>query len=123
LHRPNTPHTIYTDELFANSAIITFDSNSTHLKHVAEKILVLDEYEKTLLNKIISEAKLTYADRLNDVNLTKMTKKSVSPFGTEQIIKNSIELLLVSVIRNFQIKKTPVADITLNVDNGLIVKK
>ncbi len=123
LHKPNTPHTIYTDDLFANSAIITFDSKSTHLKNIAEKILVLDEYEKTLLNKIISEAKLTYADKLNDVHLTKMTKKSVSPFGTEQIIKNSIELLLVSVIRNFQTKKSPIADITLNVDNGLIVQK
>jgi AraC-like DNA-binding protein len=121
LHKPNIPHTIYTDEIFANSAIITFESKSRALKSASDKILKFNEYEKTLLNKIISEAKLNFVERLNDVHLKKMTKKDCAPFGGEQIIKNSIELLLVSVIRNLHSGKAPDVDITLNVDSGQIV--
>ena len=123
LHKPNTPHTIYTDELFANSAIITFDSKSKILNTIAEKTLIFNDYEKELLNKIISEAKLNYSDKLNDVHLTKMTKKDVSPFGCEQFIKNSIELLLVSAIRSVKAEKSPTANVTLNANNGQIVER
>lgn len=121
MHSPNSPHTIYTDDLFANSAIISFSSNSKILKSIAENILVFNEYEKNLLNKILSEAKLTYSDKLNDVNLKKMSKKELVPFGSEQVIKNSIELLLVSIIRNFNADISPTIDLTLNVNSGLIV--
>lgn len=122
LHSPNSPHTIYTDELFANSAIISFSSNSKILTSIAEKVLVFSEYEKTLLNKILSEAKLNYSDKLNDVNLKKMSKKDLVPFGSEQIIKNSIELLIVSLIRNAHTDTSPIVDNTINVNSGQIIE-
>lgn len=121
LHKPNIPHTIYTDELFANSAIITFECKSRNLKSISEKILKFNEYEKNLLNKIISETKLSFSDKLNDVHLKKMSKKDFAPFGGEQIIKNSIELLFVSAIRNVHVEKSPAVELTLNVDSGQIV--
>lgn len=99
-HKPNVPHTIYTEENFANSAIISFECKSKALNTLANKIFTLSDYEKNLLNKIIAEAKISYNDKLNDVYLTKMNKKAVSPFGGEQIIKNSIELLIISLLRN-----------------------
>ena len=99
-HKPNVAHTIYTEENFANSAIISFECKSKALNTLANKIFTLSDYEKNLLNKIIAEAKISYNDKLNDVYLTKMNKKAVSPFGGEQIIKNSIELLIISLLRN-----------------------
>jgi len=121
LHSPNMPHTIYTDDIFANSAIITFSSKSHALKSITDKILTLSEYEKSLLNKIISEAKINFKDKLNDVHLKTMTKRNVAPFGGEQIIKNSIELLLVSVIRNVHEDVKPVDEISLNINSNQIV--
>lgn len=100
LHQPNVLHTIYTEDDFANSAIISFECKSRSLRKLADKILVTSDYEKSLLNKIISETKHNYSDKLNDVHLTKMTKSDKSLFAGEQVIKNCIELLFISLIRN-----------------------
>ena len=55
-HKPNELHTIYTDEKFANSAIVSFECKSRVLKLLSDRIHVLDEYQKSLLNKIVQEA-------------------------------------------------------------------
>ena len=99
-HKPNELHNISTDEEFANSAIITFDCNSRAIKPLADKIFKFNDFEKTLLNKIIHEVKISYNDKLNEIYLKKMTKSSDAPFGGSQIIKNCIELLLISLLRN-----------------------
>ncbi len=99
LHKPDEIHTVYTDDAFANSAIISFDSKSRPLYLLADKILRLGTDEKGLLNKIISEAKTSYSDKLNELNLVKMTKKSLTPFGSDQIIKNCAELIMISLLR------------------------
>lgn len=121
LHRPNAVHTIFTDEEFANSAIITFECKSRTLKNLADKVLTLSDYEKTLLNKIISEAKISFSDKLNDVHLKKMTKKQIAPFGGEQIIKNCIELLFISILRNIESDKSETEELHLNVSSDQIV--
>lgn len=99
-HRPNEMHNVYTDDEFANSAIISFECNSKDLDSIAGKVLLLNDYEKIILNKIIQEAKISFSDKLNDLHLNKMNKRPNAPFGGEQIIKNSIELLIISLIRN-----------------------
>lgn len=121
LHRPNAVHTIYTDEQFANSAIITFDCKSRAIKNISDKRITLNDYEKTLLNKIINEAKISFSDKLNDVNLQKMTKKPNAPFGGEQIIKNCIELLFISIIRNMQSSHSLSEELNLNFNTDQIV--
>ena len=121
LHKPNVLHTIYTDDVFANSAIISFESNSRILKNLSEKILNFNDYEKTLLNKIVNEAKISYIDKLNDVHLKKMTKRISAPFGGEQIIKNNIELLFISLLRNLHSLPKPTEEITLNISSDQIV--
>ncbi|MBE7081976.1 MAG: AraC family transcriptional regulator [Clostridiales bacterium] len=121
LHRPNLTHTIYTKNNFANSAIISFDCKNKLLKNLAERVLVLTDYEKSLLNKIISEAKASYSDKLNDAHLTKMTRKKSLPFASEQIIKNNIELLLISLIRNVENKPQHNEVMNLNITSDKIV--
>ncbi len=99
LHRPNSIHNIYTDNEFSNSAIVTFECHNPFIYNLTGKILTFHEFEKSLLNKIINEAKLSYSDKLNDLYLTKMSKKLNPPFAGEQIIRNSLELLFISLIR------------------------
>ena len=121
LHVPNAKHTIYTDEQFANSAIISFECKSRALKKLANKILVLSDYEKTLLNKIVNETKIGFLDKLNDPHLKQMTKNADAPIGSEQIIKNCIEILFISIIRNAQSVKQVAEEISLNISSDQIV--
>ena len=98
-HAPNVSHTINTDNDFANAAIISFACSSRATKKLKGKIFVFSEREKQLLSEIITEGSLTYREKLNDPHLVKMNKRDVFPFGSEQIIKNNIENLLVLLIR------------------------
>ncbi len=120
-HHPNRNHNIYTNDDFANSAIITFECKNASLKILSDKIFTLDEYEKILLNKIINEGKINYQEKLNDLYLTKMTKRASAPFGGEQIIKNCIELLILSLLRK-EISQAKIAqDIDVNLSSNQIV--
>ncbi len=120
-HKPNEMHTISTDEDFANSAIISFECKSRSLKPLAGKIIKLDEFEKSLLNKIIFEAKANYSDKLNDVYLTKMNKIASAPFAGEQVIKNSIELLLISLLRKQDKNNLPNYNLNISSSTDKIV--
>ncbi len=121
-HKPNEHHNIYTDDDFANSAIITFECKSRNLKSLSGKVIKFGEYEKNLLNKIINEAKISYTDKLNDLYLTKMTKKNPAPFGTEQIIKNCIELLIISLIRTMHSSDSIISEIGVDTGSNRIVE-
>jgi AraC-like DNA-binding protein len=121
-HKPNEHHNIFTNDDFANSAIITFECKSRSLKMLSGKVIKFAEYEKSLLNKIINEAKISYNDKLNDLYLTKMTKKNSAPFGAEQIIKNCIELLIISLIRTMNCADTCVNEIGVNTGSDRIVE-
>jgi AraC-like DNA-binding protein len=99
LHEPNSSHTIYTNNEFANSAIISFECKNQDLSSLSGSVLTFSEFDKLLLNKLINEAKLSFSDKLNDLYLKKMSKKSVTPFAYGQLIKNCIELLLISQLR------------------------
>ncbi len=120
-HKPNQMHKIYTDDEFANSAIISFECKSPAVKRISGKIYALDEYEKFLLNKVVLEAKISYQDKLNDLHLTKMTKKQFAPFGGEQIIKNCTELLLVSILRKEEENSKAPTETSINLSSNKIV--
>ena len=98
-HRPNQLHTIYTNDSFGNSAIISFECSSRMINCFSDKIFVFGEFEKSLLGKIISETSKCFSDKLNEIYLTKMTKSKNAPPASEQFIKNCIELLLISLLR------------------------
>ena len=119
-HKPNEIHNISTDDEFANSAIISFECKSRALKSLSGKIHVLNEFEKSMLNKIIQEAKISYDIKLNDIYLNEIKHKKNQPFGANQVIKNCIELLIISIIRNSEAK--PIDDkISINVTTDRIV--
>lgn len=100
LHKPNQLHTVYTEDKFANSAVVTFDCSNRALYGISDKVLQFSDYQKDLLTRILSETKAGYHDKLNEVFLTKMTKKTSRPFGNDQIIKNCLEMLMISLVRD-----------------------
>lgn len=98
-HRPNEYHNIATNNHFANSVIISFGCDQPIMDFFVDRTVTLSEYEKSLLRMIVSEGSLNFTEKLNDPYLQKMSKKDNAPFGGEQIIKNALELLLISIIR------------------------
>ncbi len=99
-HSPNVEHTICTQDEFANAAIISFECTSRATKNLANKIFTFDDSEKKLLNEIINEGSYTYKEKLNDLHQKKLNKRTDAPFGSEQLIKNNIENLLVLLVRS-----------------------
>lgn len=98
-HKPEEEHTIRTEDEFANSAIVSFECDSRAMSLFENRTLVFDEFEKQLLNKVISEGKLSFKDKLDDIYLVKMTPRENAPFAGAQLIKNCVELLLISMAR------------------------
>lgn len=99
-HKPNEFHNIATLNKFANSVIVSFSIKSKAMKVLEEKILTFSPYEKELLSNIVDEAVLSYPDVLSEVYSEKLPKNVSTEFASEQIIKQNLELLLISLIRN-----------------------
>ncbi len=97
---PRVPHTVCTKNSFANSAIASFSAKGRMLSFLKNNKFILKDGQKEILAKVVSEAKKAFPDRLDDPYATKMEFKANVPFGSEQWIKNLLELLLISVIRD-----------------------
>lgn len=121
-HKPNEFHNILTHDKFANSVIVSFAGTGRGLEALKDRVFTLTDYEKELLNRIVFEGSENFSDRLNDMYLLKMNKKPDAPYGGEQIIKNSLELFLISVIRGGKssVQKQNVMDVPP--DNALCAK-
>lgn len=100
LHKPNEHHTIYTTDSFANSVIISFECDNKDFFNLCGEKHTLNETQKLLLNQIITEAKLAFNDKLGEIYLAKMSRNPLAPYGSDQIIKNCVELLILSMIRS-----------------------
>lgn len=106
-HKPNASHTIKTQDKFCNSVIVSFEASGRMMNFFEDKVFTLSTYEKELLQKVVLEGKKSYKGKLNLVHQKKMEKREDALFGAEQIIKNNIELLLISIVRNnFEEKAT-----------------
>lgn len=122
-HSPNLPHTVETQDNFANSVIVSFEVNGRMMNFFENKVFLLNETEKKLLSALVWEGKKSFDGRLDNANQTKMVKKTNAPFGAEQAIKNSIELLLISIVRNnFESLSTKGADNNVSVHAEQIVQ-
>ena len=98
-HKPNEFHNIRTKDKFTCSVILSFACDSPAMSFFENKVLVPDEEERRLLRSIVSAGAEVFSDKLNLVELKKMTKREPAPLGGEQWIKNSLELFLLSLLR------------------------
>jgi len=97
-HKPNEYHNIWSKNNFANVIILSFVCKSPGMKFFENKIIKLNEEQKGLLGKILSVGEI-YFDGPDEVCQTKLYVSSKAPFGCGQMIKNYIELMLLSMIQ------------------------
>ncbi|MCI2068103.1 MAG: AraC family transcriptional regulator [Bacilli bacterium] len=104
-HKPDEFHNIFTHKNYANSVIVSFKGKGKDLKELEGLEIKLTSKEKELLNLIVSEGSKAYTDKLDLVYLKKMTKNPNSPFGSDQLIKNNLEIFLIYLIRRVKGEK------------------
>lgn len=100
LHKPNEFHTIRCDgKRAANSIIISFDCNTPELMNVAGNVITLGDRERYLVGTIVKEATDTFATPLGNPYTNVMELSGSSSFGSSQMIKLCVEMLLIRLIR------------------------
>ena len=99
-HKPNEFHALRANGKSApNLIVVSFDCSAPCMSFFENKILRANEVETQYLSQIIAEARRTFYTPLNHPYVSKLRRYTNSPFGSEQIIKASLELLLISIFR------------------------
>lgn len=99
-HKPNEFHSVWANGFVApNLIVVSFECNSPAMKFFENKILYIGDFEKNLLAQIIREAREAYVSPLNTPSLMKLEKRKESAFGCEQLIKISLENMLIYLFR------------------------
>jgi len=100
-HKPNEWHTVYANGKVApNLVVIAFDCKSEAMSHFENKVITLENNFKNYLGDIVKEAKNAYSSNLAIPGLKQYKRRKNSKFGSEQLIKLYLELLLIELIRN-----------------------
>lgn len=109
-HQPKEFHNVKANGIVApNLVVIGFECDSPGMAFFQNKIFQIDRHQQALLGEIIKEAKGAFAGRLDDPYLTKLPRNKVQPYGSEQLIKMYLELILIHLIRTYshiKIKQT-----------------
>ena len=102
--KPNQPHYVESGDKKPNLFIISFTCRSPSMQFFCDKKYELPEKFRYLLQNIMSEATETFNLPEFDPNLTELKLKDNPNLGGEQIIKNSLETLLIYLLRHAQQK-------------------
>ena len=97
--KPNQPHHVECLGEEVNLFILSFYCRSEGMNFFDDKKYVVPEEYRYLLQNIMSEATETFVIPDFDPNLTKLELKENPNLGGEQVLKNSLELLLIYLLR------------------------
>lgn len=96
IHAPNEYHSIKANNKPCSVGIITFGSSSNELFKLVDKIIDVSETEKDSILSIINEGLILMAGK-NYMPLP--SNRQTIPYGSSQLIKNTLENLLISIAR------------------------
>ena len=100
--KPNQPHYVTSEDKEPNLFIISFTCRSESMNFFVDKKYSVPENYRYLLQNIMSEAMETFQIPDFDPHLTELKLQEKPNLGGEQIIKNSLESLLIYLLRSEQ---------------------
>lgn len=99
-HKPNEFHSVWANKKTAPDLIvITFPCDSPSMKLFENKIFNLEDSERNILAEIIREGTEAFLPPLDMPSINTLSKNQLSSFGSEQLVKIYIELLLIKLVR------------------------
>jgi AraC-type DNA-binding domain-containing proteins len=118
-YKPNEYHAGRTIKNTApNLIIISFECISPCMSFFEDKLFRLDEEERLILSKLIKEGTQAFDPPIDSLQMIFFPKKNQRAlFGSEQIIKNYLEILLLLLIRKGDTKRNSVRLITTTANN------
>lgn len=100
-HKPNEFHTISSDtKTPSNVFVISFVTNSKSMSLFRDKKTFLPKKHRHYIKTLIEEGKKTFELPFNNPQLRELKVCPSSPFGGQQIIRTTLEQLLIMLIRN-----------------------
>ena len=100
IHRANETHSLScTGGLAPGVIIIGFSCACPELAVFSREATVLSTKEKRLLSEILKDGMSVYMPPYDMPNTADMKKRESYPFGADQLLKNHLEELLISLIR------------------------
>ena len=99
-HKPNEFHSVSADRSTApNVVVISFECNTDAMNYFENKIFSLGNTERDVLLKIVKQSREAFEEPLGDPEVNVLSRKDKTSFGSEQLIKNYLEILLIGIIR------------------------
>lgn len=104
---PNLPHYVECRGDEPNIFIISFVCRSEGLRFFADRAISVPENLSYLLENVLAEARGTFVLPDFDPALKKLELRATPNVGGEQVIKNSLELLLIYLLRQGENQASP----------------
>lgn len=99
-HKPNEFHTIASNHKTpANVFVISFTTGSKHMVYCENLKLLLPEQLRSYIKTLIREGQDTFELPFNNPQLRELMMKEQVPFGGLQLIRTTLEQLLILLIR------------------------
>ena len=105
--KPNQPHYVECSDEETNIFIISFECRSESMRFFFDKQYRVPDNYRYLLQNIMSEATETFDLPDFDPDLKKLELKEHPNLGGEQILKNSLEILLIQMLRSANNQSSP----------------
>ena len=105
--KPNASHYLESGKGEPNVFIISFDCRSERMAYFQNKRVSVPDSSRTLLQTIMAEATETFEIPDFDPDLDGLKLKETPNLGGEQVIKNSLELFLIQLLRFADGQKKP----------------
>lgn len=99
-HQPNEYHNVFALGSFASVFIVSFECMSQGIDFFCKKILTLSNVERDLIAEIFKEGKKAFVEPFDIIDQTKLIRKKNATYGAEQLVKNQLEHLFISLVRN-----------------------
>ena len=104
---PNLPHYVCSRNNEPNVFIISFSCRSESMRFFSNRSFPVPETLSYLLENILAEARETFVLPDFDPDLKKLELREKPNIGGEQVIKNSLELLLIYLLRKGENQASP----------------
>ena len=101
-HEPNEYHNIWANGKYANVVIITFSCGGKEMDFFRHKILKVSPDRREWLARIFQAASQAFLDPFDILDQKRLTLQEDIPFGSRQLIKNYLEILLIQLIQDNQ---------------------
>ncbi|RKN70673.1 AraC family transcriptional regulator [Paenibacillus ginsengarvi] len=93
--------------------IISFVCDSEAMRYFEGKTFRPNEDEKLLLSRLVAEGREAFDPPVDSPRMHRPLRRASAAFGSEQMIKNHLEILLVELIRS-EARKTPAMPETIS---------